>query len=156
MTLRIELTSRLTLSSSPSEQRVSLRAANLYSHILASQTVSTTRGRSESGFRIEEADAMSYVWGYTIINDMRRENASETTSSSILGNLQTHFAPWLVNSYINSLHLLLTLTIGPNCRPRRQASQYTSSSDACKRPRTTERNDRRPHILHSFPDQGTF
>lgn len=47
----------------------------------------------KSGFKIEEADAMEYVWGYTIINDMTARERQRDHKQFYIGKSPDTFCP---------------------------------------------------------------
>jgi hypothetical protein len=50
----------------------------------------------KKGFRVGQEEAMDYVWGYTIINDVTARERSAITSSFTLANLLILSARWYV------------------------------------------------------------
>ena len=61
----------------------------------------------KSGFKIEEADAMDYVWGYTIINDMSARERQRDHKQFYIGKSPDTFCP-MVSPKTASLGRCLT------------------------------------------------
>lgn len=53
----------------------------------------------KSGFRIQEKDAMEYVWGYTIINDMTARERQRDHKQFYIGKSPDTFCP-MVSQYL--------------------------------------------------------
>jgi 2-keto-4-pentenoate hydratase/2-oxohepta-3-ene-1,7-dioic acid hydratase in catechol pathway len=56
----------------------------------------------KSGFRIAEADAMSFVWGYTIINDMTARDRQRDHKQFYIGKSPDTFCP-MVNPAVSNI-----------------------------------------------------
>jgi 2-keto-4-pentenoate hydratase/2-oxohepta-3-ene-1,7-dioic acid hydratase in catechol pathway len=52
-----------------------------------------------SGFRLSEADAMDYVWGYTIINDMTARERQRDHKQFYLGKSLDTFCPMVRDEF---------------------------------------------------------
>jgi 2-keto-4-pentenoate hydratase/2-oxohepta-3-ene-1,7-dioic acid hydratase in catechol pathway len=60
----------------------------------------------KSGFKIEEKDALNYVWGYTIINDMTARERQRDHKQFYIGKSPDTFCP-MVSSMIPLLEAVV-------------------------------------------------
>lgn len=113
----------------------------------------------KSGFRIEEKDAMDYVWGYTIINDMTARERQRDHKQFYIGKSPDTFCP--IVSKCDELHCALSENrkdtqtanneTGTNRCPRKQASKNPASANTRQWQSSPRLNHRRSDILCCKP-----
>lgn len=103
------------------------------------------------GFRIEESDAMSHVWGYTIINDMTARERQRDHKQFYIGKSPDTFCPMVCSSAIaRDNH---SRCAGPDRCPREQTRQGFACSDARQWRLAPGRHDRGSHIFNTVSYQ---
>jgi hypothetical protein len=107
----------------------------------------------KAGFRVKEEDAMNFVWGYTIINDMTARERQRDHKQFFIGKSPDTFCP-IVSAYSATCERPgLTVYPGSNCSACFSTSKSSRDSNPCERRATSKGHERRPHIFHSDSHQ---
>jgi len=90
----------------------------------------------KKGFRVEQGEAMDYVWGYTIINDMTARERQRDHKQFYIGKSPDTFCP-MVSCFSQVLSPDLsqsadTMIAGPDRCSRLQDRESPSSTDSCQ------------------------
>lgn len=104
------------------------------------------------GFRISEADAMSHVWGYTIVNDVTARERQRDHKQFYIGKSADTFCP-MVCEASETYNTHSNRAIGSYSCTRFKARQSPWNSNTRQRRATTERHNKRSDILNSVLDQ---
>jgi 2-keto-4-pentenoate hydratase/2-oxohepta-3-ene-1,7-dioic acid hydratase in catechol pathway len=109
----------------------------------------------KKGFRIGQEEAMDYVWGYTIINDMTARERQRDHKQFYIGKSPDTFCPMVRRSRLVASPAERTPTdlmaLGPDRRPSPQTGQNPPSADSRQRGTSAERHDRRPDLQRPVP-----
>jgi 2-keto-4-pentenoate hydratase/2-oxohepta-3-ene-1,7-dioic acid hydratase in catechol pathway len=68
----------------------------------------------KAGFRISEADAMSHVWGYTIVNDMTARERQRDHKQFYIGKSPDTFCPMVRNTSAIQAIIITNDRVGPD------------------------------------------
>jgi len=110
----------------------------------------------KSGFRIKEADAMDYVWGYTIINDMTARERQRDHKQFYIGKSPDTFCP-IVSVTLGKVPKVGEKRSNKIFRVQLQCLQANFPSPSeCKLTSTANRAKILPLRSSSFPSHSSF
>lgn len=102
-------------------------------------------------FRVSEEDAMDYVWGYTIVNDMTARERQRDHKQFYIGKSPDTFCPMVSKHYQSVFGSLLHINEGSSCCACFETRQGPACTDTCQWRAPTECDHRRSHLLDSLP-----
>lgn len=94
------------------------------------------------GFRVREEEAMEYVWGFTIVNDVTARERQRDHKQFYIGKSADTFCPMVMCNFTVRMVIMLTCASGPNSRASLETRQGVACPDTCQRRAATECHDR--------------